>query len=1104
MAVNRKVIVSSGMLALLVGTLEEAHAKQNPKTSQVSVENKASLNSSKEPVSEVNQWQKLPEQRSKPSTAVNVQANGLSSLDAIKQQTKSFSSSLRAKGQSAEGRVEAPGLFEFSTYFSEGINGSSSDDNAEKLRIATIAGIEKVLKQGATQAQRVDLLLRLAELHAERHIYFLRKEMDTYEKAYEKWQKNMNLGQEPKFIQQQSLQSLNTATQILRNLVNQYPNHPKAADALYQLGFLLTEMKSESALLYFQRLIERFPKSRFIPDAHLALGEFHFSRNKFSEALPHYQKALQDRESRSYPYAVYKLGWTFFNLRGSDEETQKNLQKSLVAFKLLVKLSQESGKEKKLGLLKKDALRDMVMVYAEMGEIEEAQSFFKSIHQPELYTTLLERLAWLNAEGGRYREATEIYNRLLSEFPLHPKNPVFLMRLAGLHDKDQRREQMIESLATACALLANDSQWSAAQKVEQNKKDAKEALLKELNLWAIRLHAEFQKTKDKKTAQNSLQLYELSLKQREDSADQFLIHFNRAQLLTSIGEHDRAVDGYLRVAVLDKKLNLGRKETKIGLENAIAESEILIGSTKAPAERSSPLSPVESRLIQVIDLHAGLYPKDSEKLAHQHRAAFILFQAKQIPQAFQRWTTMAKENPSSPYVSEGLRLLIKHSFDASDWVKAGQDTKHFLALPGIAAQPVGGQLSKLHRVAQFQYGLVLEKKGRHSDAAQLFLSFQKAFPQDPDAPKALINAANNQFKASRADSALSTLELFVRLYPSSEYRGRALEMMAATAEGMSRFAEAAAALEQLSERTAQREQAAQTQLRAAELRMAAGHFPQAIANAQNSLSSLKTSGEICEAYKTLFDAQSQIAQSKTLETAKAATQRCQTASPEWGIYFAGIAARLSLSQKDKGEANRLASLALSRGKVLHGKLQSPYAFEGLRIAGSVQLELLEEQSRTLSQRRILNSNNIQNEFTIIKGTAQNLAQQFVQLAQAGQPETSVGALYRVAEIQETLAQILLRAPDPVGGTASENETFRARIEKIAIPLQEEAAQLYAQALEKSHEAETLTPYTNLLQEKISSIRPGESRKPIEIMTKPGYMSHEIPITEQTKGVLQTE
>jgi tetratricopeptide (TPR) repeat protein len=1095
------------LLALLGATLEEVQAQPASSRIETALGSRTTLNSVRDPRTELGQWQSSTATKSKAAMVHPIQSNGLSALESLKAQANTFSNSLQLKNGVNEGRFDAPGLLEFSNFVSQTSRSSHATptkrDEVEKLRGATIASIEKILKHPSSAGQRVELMLRLAELHAERHNAFLQAEMENYEIAYEKWKKNHRSGVEPKINQVQSLQAINAATQVLRTLVNQFPNHARTPDALYQLGFLLTEMRSDSATLYFQRLIERFPRSRFIPDAHLALGEFHFSRNKFSDALAHYQKALQDRKNRSYPYAVYKLGWTFYNLRSTEEENQKNLQKSLTAFKLLVKFAQESAGERKLELLRKDALRDMVLVYADLGDISEAQSYFKSIKEPELYQTLLERLAWLHADAGRFKESAEIYKRLMDEFPLHPRNPTFLIRLAGLYEKEQRRDLLVDAMKKTSEMIEDDSQWARAQTTQQ-RESARQAFVSEANLWSLRLHAEYQKSKNKRTAEESLQIYDLLLRSQSESAALFTALFNRSQLLTSLGEHDQAVDGYLKAALLDKKLSLKRQESKTGLENAIAESDLLMQIKGVSTNKGSGLHPLASRLIKILDLHVELFPKDPERLSHQYRAASLHFQAQLMNAAYSRWTALAKEAPQSSLASDGLRSLVKRSFDSGDWTKAAQDCKQFLAIPGINSAPVGAHLQKLLRVALFQHGIALEKSGRFPDAAALFVDFQRQFPLDPDAPKALVNAANNHFKANRADEALNTLDKFVNQYPQSEYRAKALELLAATAEGMGRHAQAAQALEQLFTLEKNREEAAVDLVHAARLRLAGGNPAKSVSNIQTALPLLKKANDSCEAYKVLTDAVTAQQSGSLLSTHASAAQHCLNNSPEWGIYFSGMAAKLSVTSGRMDEATRWASLSLTRGKNLKGKVQNPFAFEGLRLAGSVQLEMLEGQSRNLVAKRINNSNEIQVEFAQLRQQAQQLAQQYAQLAQAGQAETSVGALYRVAELQEGLANILVQAPNPHGMSVSDVETFRARIEKIALPLQEEATKLYAQALEKAHEAEVISPYTLLLQDKLSVSRPDDYKKVVEVMPSPSYMSHELPINKETKGIVQDE
>jgi len=50
----------------------------------------------------------------------------------------------------------------------------------------------------------------------------------------------------------------------------------------------------------------------------------------------------------------------------------------------------------------------------------------------------------------------------------------------------------------------------------------------------------------------------------------------------------------------------------------------------------------------------------------------------------------------------------------------------------------------------------------------------------------------------------------------------------------------------------------------------------------------------------------------------------------------------------------------------------------------------------------------------------------------------------------------------------------------------------------------ITPYTDLLQDRLASTRPDDFRRKVEVMPSPAYMTHAFPITEQTKGVFNDD
>ena len=78
---------------------------------------------------------------------------------------------------------------------------------------------------------------------------------------------------------------------------------------------MLNQVKKEDAARkYFKRLIKDYPKSKFIPYAFLAFGDYFFDQKQLEDALKFYDKVMQFPESPIYGYAKYKEGWVYYNL----------------------------------------------------------------------------------------------------------------------------------------------------------------------------------------------------------------------------------------------------------------------------------------------------------------------------------------------------------------------------------------------------------------------------------------------------------------------------------------------------------------------------------------------------------------------------------------------------------------------------------------------------------------------------------------------------------------------------------------------------------------------------------------------------------------------
>lgn len=102
-------------------------------------------------------------------------------------------------------------------------------------------------------------------------------------------------------------------------LEKRWPNYKYGDVAMYLQGFCESEQgETDKAIATFSGIEAHYPKSTYIPEAWLRVGEMQFEANEFEAAAEAYQKAadaaLRVNDDANYMLALYKLGWSNFQL----------------------------------------------------------------------------------------------------------------------------------------------------------------------------------------------------------------------------------------------------------------------------------------------------------------------------------------------------------------------------------------------------------------------------------------------------------------------------------------------------------------------------------------------------------------------------------------------------------------------------------------------------------------------------------------------------------------------------------------------------------------------------------------------------------------------
>ena len=227
-----------------------------------------------------------------------------------------------------------------------------------RLRGQMIIKLKKLLNSPYYR-NKAEISFRLAEAYWQDAKWKNMQAMKAYNKAMSAYQAGTlkKPPVEPK-------EDYSMALEYYRKVLRYDPNYYRIAEVMFYLGRgALQEAKAKKdpalrkeGVKQLKNLVQRFPKSRFVSRAYLALAETYFNHSQFYFAKANYEKIIQNYpHSPMFNYALYKLGWVYFNLAMYDK-TIETFQKVVEAV----------SKQKSKIEFRTQALNDLVVTYAEV------------------------------------------------------------------------------------------------------------------------------------------------------------------------------------------------------------------------------------------------------------------------------------------------------------------------------------------------------------------------------------------------------------------------------------------------------------------------------------------------------------------------------------------------------------------------------------------------------------------------------------------------------------------------------------------------------------------------------------------------------------------
>ena len=102
----------------------------------------------------------------------------------------------------------------------------------------------------------------------------------------------------PKVPRRPPTVDLAQAQAVYLRLINQYPKFRKIDTVIYLYAFSLRDQgKTGESIKYFQTILDKYPRSRYIADAWMAIAEYRFyEQQNYKSSLEAYEKVLQAPE----------------------------------------------------------------------------------------------------------------------------------------------------------------------------------------------------------------------------------------------------------------------------------------------------------------------------------------------------------------------------------------------------------------------------------------------------------------------------------------------------------------------------------------------------------------------------------------------------------------------------------------------------------------------------------------------------------------------------------------------------------------------------------------------------------------------------------------
>jgi TolA-binding protein len=723
---------------------------------------------------------------------------------------------------------------EISKYYNNQIHGSEGSERDERLN--AVALFERfVASYPNDEKYTPDAMTRLAELYYE-------QTKDESERKLAEYEQRSRMGITDE-APPSSERTFEKSIALYQQIITRFPNY-RLNDAIhYLLGWCLNEQgEPDQAVDVFKTLTQKYPDSRYVPEAWVRIGEYYFDSTEtddknavLKQAINAYTKAIQFKDSPFYDKALYKLGWSFYRLNDFDRAVQTFI--GLVDYYDAKKT--EGGEA---GDLRSEAIQYTAVSFGDetWGGVDKLNAYLNARGPHSYDYELFRKLGDFYYNVSKFEDAVTAYRIVLQRNPLAPDAPVtaqiliktLSQAIQAAPDRYKAEDALTEG-DRLVELFADGGAWMRANQDDPVALQSGRDLVERVRLSNAQFYYKQalnfdQIAEDKSKAPDvvadaiakakdyyakAARSYDGYIRDFPRAKNIYDVQFALAYSLYRSQQYLRAADIF--TLVRDSKVDNthlidSAYYVVASLQKEISEEEnqglLLRREACIPVElcknisdfKPLPIADIRLRLIDAADTYLKRVPKaeDAPQLSYIAGRTFLTYF--HFEDARKRYYAVVKQFPETEYAQQAndeilISLLLEKKWDELEKFVADQMNEN----PAIRKDKAKfSYMKNIKYTSRFNRANDAMQAKKWDEAAKLYESilvdsmkdvgtYEGAAKENPrwaQADKALYNAALSYKENRKFDSAMQRFEDLFKNFPESPLAEQALFSVAENAE----------------------------------------------------------------------------------------------------------------------------------------------------------------------------------------------------------------------------------------------------------------------------------------------------------------------------------